>query len=99
MLLNFSTPVFIRHLRKIKTVVFLYWCLKCAVLCIQFLPPFYHINVFLPYLLSQSGANDQFYNTVYYITSNSNCEAHRVSKILKKLQKIKLEAKINACKI
>ncbi len=27
----------------------------------------------------QSGAKDQFYCTVYRITSNSNCEAERVS--------------------
>jgi hypothetical protein len=44
----------------------------------------------------QSGAKDQFYFTVYYITLNSNCEAQRVSKKLKKLQKIELEAKIIA---
>ncbi len=41
----------------------------------------------------QSGAKDQFYCTVYYTSLNSNCEAQRVSK---KLQKIELEAKINA---
>ncbi len=28
----FSTPVFIRHLWQLKTVVFLHWCLICAVL-------------------------------------------------------------------
>ncbi len=35
MLLIFSTPVLIRHLRQLKTVVFLHWCLKCAVLLSQ----------------------------------------------------------------
>jgi hypothetical protein len=28
----FSTPVLIRHLWQLKTVVFLHWCLICAVL-------------------------------------------------------------------
>jgi hypothetical protein len=44
----------------------------------------------------QSGAKDQFYCTVYYITLNSNCEAQRASKNLKKMKRIKLKAKINA---
>jgi hypothetical protein len=29
---HFSTPVLIRHLWQIKTVVFLHWCLRCVVL-------------------------------------------------------------------
>ena len=29
---HFSTPVLIRHLWQLKTVVFLHWCLLCAVL-------------------------------------------------------------------
>jgi hypothetical protein len=33
----------------------------------------------------KSGAKDQFYCTVYCITLNSNCEAQRVSKNLKKM--------------
>jgi hypothetical protein len=33
---------------------------------------------------SQSGAKDQFYCTVYYITLNSKHEAQGMSKILKK---------------
>jgi hypothetical protein len=33
----------------------------------------------------QSGAKDQFYCTVYYVTLNSNCEAQGVSKNLKKI--------------
>jgi hypothetical protein len=45
----------------------------------------------------QSGAKDQFYCTIYNITLNSNCEGQGVSKNLKKtIQKIELEAKINA---
>jgi hypothetical protein len=32
MLFIFSTPVLIRHLRQPKTVVFLHWCVICAVL-------------------------------------------------------------------
>jgi hypothetical protein len=28
----------------------------------------------------QSGAKDQYYCTLYYITLNSNCEAQRASK-------------------
>ncbi len=32
MLLIFSTPVLFRHLRQLKTVVFLHWCLIRAVL-------------------------------------------------------------------
>ncbi len=35
MLFIFSTPVLIRHLRQHKTVVFLHWCLLCAVVLIQ----------------------------------------------------------------
>jgi hypothetical protein len=31
MFFNFSTPVLIRHLWQLKTVVFLHWCLKLAV--------------------------------------------------------------------
>jgi hypothetical protein len=31
MLFIFSTPVLIRHLQQLKTVVFLHWCLICAV--------------------------------------------------------------------
>ncbi len=31
MLFIFSTPEFIRHLWQLKTVVFLHWCLMCAV--------------------------------------------------------------------
>ncbi len=41
----------------------------------------------------QSGGKQIFYSTVYYITSNSNCEAQRASKNLKKLYKIGLEEK------
>jgi hypothetical protein len=41
----------------------------------------------------QSGAKNEFC-TVYYLALNSNCEAQRVSKILKKI--VELEAKINA---
>ena len=37
-----------------------------------------------------------FYCTVYDVTLNSNCEAQRASKNLKKMQKIELEAKNNA---
>jgi hypothetical protein len=33
---------------------------------------------------AQSGAKQFFYSTVYYITLNSNCEAQRASKNLKK---------------
>jgi hypothetical protein len=33
----------------------------------------------------QSGAKQFFYCTVYYITLNSNCEAQRASKNLKKI--------------
>jgi hypothetical protein len=31
---HFSTPVLIRHLRQLKTVVFQYWCLICAVVLV-----------------------------------------------------------------
>jgi hypothetical protein len=44
----------------------------------------------------QSGAKQIFYCTVYYITLNSNCEALRAFKNLKKMLEIELEAKINA---
>jgi hypothetical protein len=47
-------------------------------------------------VVPQSGAKDQFCCTVYYITLNSNCEAQRASKKLKKMLKIELEAQINA---
>ncbi len=43
----------------------------------------------------QSGAKDQLYCTVYYITLNQNCEAQSVSK-KEKMYKIELEAKFNA---
>jgi hypothetical protein len=33
----------------------------------------------------QSGAKQIFYCTVYYVTLNSNCEAQRASKNLKKI--------------
>jgi hypothetical protein len=36
MLFIFSTPVLIRHLWQLKTVVFLHWCLICGVLLIVF---------------------------------------------------------------
>ena len=32
MLFSFTTPVLIRHLWQLKTVVFLHWCLICVVL-------------------------------------------------------------------
>jgi hypothetical protein len=34
----FLTPVLIRHLWQLKTVVFLHWCLMCAVQLITFIP-------------------------------------------------------------
>jgi hypothetical protein len=39
-------------------------------------------------MVPQSGAKEQFHCTVYYITLNSNCEAQRVSKNLKKRKQI-----------
>jgi len=33
----------------------------------------------------QSDEKEQFFSTVYYITLNSNCEAQRASKNLKKI--------------
>jgi hypothetical protein len=47
-------------------------------------------------VVPQSGAKQNVYCTFYYITLNSNCEAQRASKNLKKLQKIELEVKNNA---
>ncbi len=35
MLLIFSTPVLIRHLWQLKTIVFLHWCLICAPLFLK----------------------------------------------------------------
>ncbi len=35
MLFIFSTPVLIRHLWQLKTVVFMHWCLICAVLLLS----------------------------------------------------------------
>ncbi len=37
-----------------------------------------------PLPVAQSGAKDQLYCTVYYITLNSNCEAQGLSKNLKR---------------
>ncbi len=37
-------------------------------------------------MVSQSGANETFYVTVCFITLNSNCEAQRTSKNLKKIE-------------
>ncbi len=34
---NFFTPVLIKHLLQFKTVVFLHWCLICAVLLLRYL--------------------------------------------------------------
>jgi hypothetical protein len=49
------------------------------------------------YVASPNQAQNNFFiSTVYYITLNSNCEAQRISKKLKKMQKIELEAKNNA---
>ncbi len=42
---------------------------------------------------AQSGANENFYCTVYYITLNSNCEAQRTSK---NVEDRELQAKNNA---
>jgi hypothetical protein len=36
----------------------------------------------------QSGAKQNFYCTVYYITLNSNCETQRASKTLKKCRRV-----------
>ncbi len=36
-------------------------------------------------MVPQLGAKDQFYGIIYYITLNSNCEAQRASKNLKKI--------------
>jgi hypothetical protein len=36
-------------------------------------------------VVPQSGAKDQFYCTLYYITLKSNCEAQGVPKNLKKI--------------
>jgi hypothetical protein len=47
-------------------------------------------------VVKQSGAKEIFYCTVYNITLDSNFEAWRASKNLKKVQKTELEAKINA---
>jgi hypothetical protein len=47
-------------------------------------------------VVPQSGAKQIFNCTVYYINSNSNCEAQNASKNSKKLQMIELEAKNNA---
>jgi hypothetical protein len=46
--------------------------------------------------LSQSGEKDLFHCTVYNITLDYNCEAQKVSKKTKNMQKIGSEAKINA---
>jgi hypothetical protein len=37
MFFNFSTPVLIRHLWQLKSVVFLHWCLKLAVVLAMFI--------------------------------------------------------------
>jgi hypothetical protein len=37
------------------------------------------------FVAPQSGAKDQIYCGVYYITLNSNCEARRVSKNVEKM--------------
>ncbi len=35
MLFIFSTPVLIKHLRQLKTIVFPRWCLICAILMLS----------------------------------------------------------------
>jgi hypothetical protein len=44
----------------------------------------------------QSGAKQNFYCTVYYLTLNSNCEAKNASKKNLKMLKIELEVSNNA---
>jgi hypothetical protein len=44
MFFNFSTPVLIRHLWQLKTVVFLHWCLKLSVVLAMF---FFYNTVYL----------------------------------------------------
>jgi hypothetical protein len=39
-------------------------------------------------VVPQSGTKQIFYCTVYYKTLNSNCEAQRASKILKKFRRV-----------
>ncbi len=46
-------------------------------------------------MVLQSGAKEEFYHTVYYITLNQICVARRLPKILKKLWKTELDAKID----
>jgi hypothetical protein len=38
-------------------------------------------------MVPQSGAKENFYCTVYYITLNSNCEVQRASKKIEKIVK------------
>jgi hypothetical protein len=47
-----------------------------------------------PHLVAepQSGAKDQFYCTVYYITLNLNCEAWRVSTDLKNIEESRVRS-------
>jgi hypothetical protein len=40
----------------------------------------------------QSDSEEQFYCTVYHITLNSNCEAHRASKKLKRIVEDKVRS-------
>jgi hypothetical protein len=44
--------------------------------------------------VAPSGAKDQFYFTVYYITLNSNCETQGVPKNFEKIDEIELESKL-----
>jgi hypothetical protein len=44
----------------------------------------------------QSGAKQIVYCAVYNITLNSNCEAQRASKILKKIVEVRVRGKKNA---
>jgi hypothetical protein len=42
----------------------------------------------------QSGAKDQFYCTVYYVTLNSNCDSQKASKNLKKIVEERVRSQI-----
>ncbi len=47
-------------------------------------------------VVPQSGAKENFYCTVYYITLNSNCDIREHLKNWKKIRRKNIEAKINA---
>ncbi len=67
-------------------------------ICMVCLPALFWLSIYVAShhlaVVPQSGAKDQFYCIVSYITLNPNCEAQGLSKNLKKWRRLSLKAKL-----